>query len=95
MFQDQVFKKYIYIYIFFDFKKNHISEKYFRPAQKGFRPPSAMKGFGYFQNLRKFLENFWIFWGNFLGFFRRIFLEEFIWRNFLGDFFWEELLGSN
>ena len=59
MFQDQVFKK---IYIFFNLKKNPISEKYFRQAQKGFRPPSAMKGIGYFQNLRNFLD----FGGNFL-----------------------------
>ena len=26
-------------------------------ARKGFRPPSAMKGIGYFQNLRIFLKN--------------------------------------
>ena len=33
-----------------------------KQARKGFRPPSAMKGMGYFQNLRNFLdisENFW------------------------------------
>ena len=41
-----------------------------KQAHKGFRPPSAMKGIGYFQNLRNVLEIFWIFWeffGNFLG----------------------------
>ena len=70
-------------------------------ARKGFRPPSAMKGIGYFQN---FLEIFWIFWGIILEFFRRIFfggifLEEFFGRIFLGGFFgrifWEELFGRN
>ena len=41
-----------------------------------------MKGIGFFQNLRIFL--------NFEGIFRRIFLEEFFWRNFLGGFLWED-----
>ena len=62
-----------------------------KQARKGFRPPSAMKEIGYFQNLGIFLEYFWIFWGNFLcrffrekflgGFFGRISLEEFFGRN--------------
>jgi hypothetical protein len=61
-------------------------------ARKDFRPPSAMKGNGYFQNLRFFLRNcletFWIF-GNFLGgIFGGIF-----WRNFLGEIFWEDFFG--
>ena len=67
-----------------------------KQARKGFRPPSAMKGIGYFQNLgnllRNFLEIFWIFWGIIWKFFRRIFfggihLEEFFGRIFLGGFF--------
>ena len=41
------------------------------------RPPSAMKGIGYFQNLRNFWEIFWKFFG---------FFWEFI-GNFLGGFF--------
>ena len=58
-----------------------------------------MEGIGYFQNLRNFLEIFWIFLGIFWEFFKRIFLEEFIWRNFLGeifweDFFWKDFLGG-
>ena len=53
-----------------------------------------MKGIGYFQNLRIFLESFWIFLGIFLEFFGRIFLEEFFRRNFLGGFFWEDFLGG-
>ena len=38
-----------------------------KQARKGFRPPSAMKGIGYFQNLRNLMkiEIFWIFWGIF------------------------------
>ena len=68
---------------------------HYKQARKGFRPPSAMKGIGYFQNLRNlliiFLEFFWIFW-NFLvifqeDFFEGIYLEEFFGRNFLGGFF--------
>ena len=59
-------------------------------ARKGFRSPSAMKGVGYFQNLRIF----WKFWGIFWKNFMRIFLEKFIWRNFLGESFWEDFLGG-
>ena len=74
-----------------------------KQARKGFRPPSAMKGIGYFQNLRNllriFLEFFWIFWEIFWEFFRRIFLKEFIWRNFwekyFGRIFWEDIFGRN
>ena len=47
---------------------NHI-EKWGKPAQKGFRPPSVMKGIGYFQNLKEFLRNVLKFFGNFLDFF--------------------------
>ena len=36
-----------------------------KQARKGFRPPSAMKGMGYFQKLRNFLD----ISGNFLGIF--------------------------
>ena len=36
-------------------------------ARKGFRSPSAMKGVGYFQNLRNLLRIFWEFFGKFLG----------------------------
>ena len=76
-----------------------------KQARKGFRPPSAMKGIGYFQNLRNLLRNcleiFWeffrrIFLEEFLGefflggFFERIFWKEFFKRNFLGGFFWKE-----
>ena len=48
-------------------------ENWKKQARKGFRPPSAMKGIGYFQNLRKKIEkffgNFSDFFGNFLGIF--------------------------
>ena len=54
-----------------------------------------MKGMGYFQNLRNFLEIFWIFVGIFWEFFRRIFLEELFGRNVLGGFFREEFFGRN
>ena len=65
----------------FDLKtgyENLTSVHIFKQAQKGFRPPSVMKGIGYFQNLRIFLESFWIFLGIFL---------EFFWRNFFGGIF--------
>ena len=69
-----------------------------KQARKGFRPTSAMKGMGYFQNLRNFLDIFWIFLGIFWKFFK-IFLKEFLWRNFLekffGGIFLEELFGRN
>ena len=75
-----------------------------KQAQKGFWPPSAMKGIGYFQILRNFLrfflEIFWmvlgIFWEDFFGgiyfaeFFGRNFLGGFFWENFWEDLFWEE-----
>ena len=73
-----------------------------KQARKGFRPPSAMHGIGYFQNLRNFLE-FRTFGGIFWGFswrifleelFWRIFLEDFIGRYFLGEIFWEIFLGG-
>ena len=60
-------------------------------ARKGFWPPSAMKGIGYFQNLRNFLD----ISGNFLGGF---FLGGFFGEDFLGGFFgrifWEDFLGG-
>ena len=60
-----------------------------KQARKGFRPPSAMEGIGYFLILRNLLRNclqiFWDFFGNFLG--------EFFWRNFLGQIFWEDFFG--
>ena len=76
------------------------SRKNLKQARKGFRPPSAMKGIGYFHNLRIVWEMFWkffgLFWeliGNFLGgFFRGIFLEVLFWRNFFGGFFWRIFL---
>ena len=43
-----------------------------------------MKGMGYFQNLRNFLDSLGNFGGDFLGFFKKIFLEEFFGKNFLG-----------
>ena len=58
-----------------------------KQARKGFRPPSAMKGIGYFQNLRIFLESFWIFLGIFLEFFGRIFFGGILLRNFFGGIF--------
>ena len=59
-------------------------------ARKGFRPPSAMMGIGYFQNLRNLLRNFLDFiLGIFWEFFRRIF-----WRNLLGGIFWRNFLGG-
>ena len=79
-----------------------------KQARKGFRPPSAMKRIGYFQNLRNvlriFLEFFWKFLGKFFGgfvggFFGRNFGRNF-WRNFLGGFFFggiflEDFFGRN
>ena len=69
--------------------------KYTKQAQKGFRPPNAMKGIGYFQNLRNFLEIFWIFGGAFLGAFFGIFqedlLEEFFGRISVGGITWQQL----
>ena len=40
-----------------------------KQARKGFWPPSAMKGIGYFQNLRNLLRIFLEFFRNFLGIF--------------------------
>ena len=58
-----------------------------------------MKGMGYFQNLRNFLDSLGNFGGYFLGFFKKIFLEEFFGKNFLGEFFlehfWEEFFWRN
>ena len=60
-----------------------------------------MKGVGYFQNLRNFLEMFLIFLGIFWEFLGG-FLKEFLWRKFLekflggiflGGFFWEDFFG--
>ena len=71
-----------------------------KQARKGFWLPSAMKGIGYFQKLRIFLD----FRGTLLGIFMRIFggifLEEFFWEdffgeNFFGRIFWEEFFGRN
>jgi hypothetical protein len=39
------------------------------------------------------LEFFWIFWGIFWEYFKRIFWEEFFGRNILGEIFWEDFLG--
>ena len=51
-----------------------------KQARKGFRPPSAMYGIGYFQNLRNFLRNcleiVWTFFG-------QIFWEDLFGRNSL------------
>ena len=58
-----------------------------KQARKGFRPPSAMKGIGYFQNLRNLLRNFLeIFWILFWEFFGRSFWEDFLGGFFGGDF---------
>ena len=60
-----------------------------KQARKGFRPPSAMKGIGYFQKL---IEEFF---GNFLGeLFGRIFLGGYLGRIFWEDF-WKEFFGRN
>jgi hypothetical protein len=73
-----------------------------KTSPKGFRPPSAMKGIGYFQNLRNllriFLEIFWIslgiVFGNFLGgFFGRNFFGGIFWEKFFGRIFWEDFSG--
>ena len=55
-----------------------------KQARKGFRPLSAMKGIGCFQNLRNFFRNcleiVWKLFGFFFGFFGKffgIFWEEF------------------
>ena len=54
-------------------------------ARKGFWPPSAMKGIGYFQNLGNLLRNcLEIFW----EFFRRNFLGGFFGKNSLGGITW-------
>ena len=72
-----------------------------KQARKGFRPPSAMKGIGYFQNLRNLLRNFLeIFWILFWEFFGRIFWKNLFgrlfWRNlFWGGFFGEDIFGRN
>ena len=67
-------------------------------ARKGFRPPSAMKGMEYFQNLRNFLEIFWIFLGILWEFFRRNFFggifREIFGRNFFGRIFLGGFLGG-
>ena len=57
-----------------------------KQALKGFRPLSAMKGIGCFQNLRNFFRNC-------LEIFQEDFLEEFFWRNFFGGIFWEKFFG--
>ena len=76
----------------FNLKKIHLEMKK-NKNKKGFRPPSAMMGFGYFQNLRNLLRNclqiFWEFFESFWG----IFWEEFFGRNFLGEIFLEDFLG--
>ena len=65
-----------------------------KQARKGFRPPSAMMGIGYFQNLRKILRIFLDSLGNFLGHFQEDFFGgifwDIFWRNFLGEIFWED-----
>ena len=53
---------------------------YLKQARKGFRPPSAMWGIGYFQNLGEFWGIFEGFWGDFLGL-----LWQFYWNSL--DFF--------
>ena len=63
------YKTQIFPFLFFcDFVK--------KQARKGFWPPSAMEGIGYFQK----------FWGIF-----RNFSGGFFCRNFLGEFFWEDI----
>ena len=56
-----------------------------------------MKGVGYFQNLRIFLDFRGILLGIFMRIFGGIFLEEFFWEDFLGGgilggFFWRNFL---
>ena len=64
-----------------------------KQARKGFRPPSAMKGMGYFQNLRNLLKDF--FWRNFLGeIFWRIFFGRIFLGGFFGRIFWVDFLGG-
>ena len=47
-------------------KAYNIGNHYQQQARKGFRPLSAMKGIGYFQNLRNFFKIIWgIFWNCF------------------------------
>ena len=76
---------------------------YAKQDRKGFRPPNAMKGIGYFQKVKKefvriFFEQFYgaIFFRNFLRKFffgRNFFGENFFWENFFGNIFWEDFLG--
>ena len=60
-----------------------------KQARKGFGPPSAIKGIGYFQNLRNFLDFFWIFGSIFGDFFGGI-----VWEIFFRIIFWEDFLGG-
>ena len=87
-----------------DFRRDNIAGphgKYsLKQARKGFRPPSAMKGIGCFQNLRNFLRNrlkvldlFWNFFGIYFEFIFGLFWEHFLGGNFLGGMFLEEFLG--
>ena len=67
---------------FADSQNKLVFSSYNKQAQKSFRPPSAMKGIGYFQNHRIFLRIFLEFFGNFLGGF---FLEDFFGRIVFGE----------
>ena len=66
-----------------------------KTSLKGFSASKCDVGIWYFQNLRNFLEIFWIFWGIFLEFFKRIFFGGIILEKFFGRIFWEELFGRN
>ena len=103
----------VFIYLSFFFMKlwKHHFQKYLlsiifvKTSPKMFLASKWDIGIWYFQNLRKFLEFFWIFWGIFLeflrGFFGRNFLGEifclwgFFVRIFWGGFFGEEFFGRN
>ena len=56
-------------------------------ARKGFRPPCAMMGIGYFQNLRNLLRNYLDFFWIFLGIFFWNLFGEIFWEDFFEDLF--------
>ena len=66
--------------------ESFIFTKIIKQVRKGFRPPSAMKGIGYFQNLEMFLKFFGYFW-SFLGTFKEDFLGGILWEKFFGRIF--------
>ena len=61
------------VYYIFSCHFDRLDEFLVKQARKGFRPPSAMKGIGYFQNLKNLLRNsleiVLDFFGNYLGIF--------------------------